>query len=469
MYRTWITANAMQPATSSPAAVPARIPGYGEIARFSGPLMLGLLTNALHTVIDSLFAARLGTAALAAVGFAATAYFAALVMFLGLMRNSIAFVARAHGEARQAGIGLVVAQYQWLALLAFPLVYVALLAFPWIAAVARLTPEVEALAASFLWVRVWDVPLVLTAVLYGAMFQATGRSVPPMAVAWAGLVLNTVLNYALVLGNWGFPALGVAGSALATVIAQGAGMAALVSWAHLGEERRRFSLRLWMRPRPTLLASILAVGIPQGLGDAVEVLSFLAFFAIIARLGEISLAASNIAVVVTHMLFLPGFAMGIAGASYVGRLLGAGRPDLARRTVRRVLFLGVLYMGLLGLPLWGWGGAIGEAYSSDVEIVRLATLIFKVMALYQVCDAAGIILRISLSGAGDTWRPTAILAACAGLVLLPGAWWLSRVIEPGVVGGWIGAFGYMALLAVLLLWRFERGAWERTRIIPAGD
>ena len=457
----------MQAATSPSATVRLSVPGYGAILRFSGPLMLGLLTNALHTVIDSVFASRLGTSALGAIGFAGTAYFATLVLFLGLMRNSIAFMSRAHGEGHRAEIGPLLAQYQVLALGALPLVWLALLGFPWIAALGRLTPAVEGLAWSFLRMRMWDVPFVLTTVLYGALFQATGRSVPPMVVAWGSLVLNTGLNYALVFGNWGFPALGLAGSGLATVIAQASSMVALVAWAHLGRERAWFALRLWNRPRPALLWRILVVGVPQGAGDALEVFSFLAFFAILARLGEESLAASNLAVVVTHLLFLPGFAMGIAGASYVGRLLGAGRPDLARRTARRVLLLGILYMGLLGIPLWGWGGTIAAAYSGDPEVIRLATLIFKVMALYQVCDAAGIILRITLSGAGDTWFPTAILGGCAGLVLLPGSWWLSQAVEPGAVGGWIAAFVYMAILAGLLLWRFERGPWDRLRVISS--
>ena len=111
----------MHAATSSAPDLPATVPGYGEILRFSGPLMLGLMTNALHTVIDSVFASRLGTASLAAMGFAGTAYFATLVLFLGVMRNSIAFTAKAHGEGRETEIGPLLVQYQWLALLAFPL------------------------------------------------------------------------------------------------------------------------------------------------------------------------------------------------------------------------------------------------------------------------------------------------------------------------------------------------------------
>jgi Na+-driven multidrug efflux pump len=110
------------------------------------------------------------------------------------------------------------------------------------------------------------------------------------------------------------------------------------------------------------------------------------------------------------------------------------------------------------------GPAIARTYTADPEVVRLAALAFKVMAVYQVCDGAGIILRITLGGAGDTRVPTLIMTGCCTLVMLPGAWWLSQAIEPGIVGGWVAAFIHMAVLASLLWWRFQRGPWHALRL-----
>ena len=111
--------------------------------------------------------------------------------------------------------------------------------------------------------------------------------------------------------------------------------------------------------------------------------------------------------------------------------------------------------------------SVAGLYSSDGEVVRLAALAFKVMAVYQVCDGAGIVLRLTLGGAGDTRLPTVIMAASSGLIMLPGAWWLSQAVEPGIVGGWIAAFAHMAVLAGLLLWRFRQGSWRRVRLATA--
>jgi MATE family multidrug resistance protein len=445
----------------------ARAPGAREILRFTGPLVLGLLTVALHSVIDTAFVARLGTAPVAAVGIAATLFFAGMMLFIGILRNSIAFVGRAFGERQPERIGPLLGQYQWIALAAAPLLWSVVLIYPAVAALSRLSPEVERLGWTYLAARLWGVPLLLTVVLYSALYQAIGNSVLPMAIAWGELALKCAFNYLLIFGHGGLPALGLPGAAWASVLAETVAAAAILGITHAGPLRPKFRLRLLGRLQLSLLGKVLAVGIPQGLGDAVEVLAYLGFFAIVGRLGEATLAANNIAIVTTQILFLPGFALGIAGSSYMGRFLGAGRPALAAQTTWRILAIGIGYMGLLGLPLWSFGAGIAGLYSSDGEVVRLAALAFKVMAVYQVCDGAGIVLRLTLGGAGDTRLPTLIMAASSGLILLPGAWWLSRAVEPGIVGGWIAAFVHMAVLAGLLLWRFQHGSWRRVRLAAA--
>ena len=96
------------------------VPGYREIFGFAVPLMLGMLTFALLTVVDAAFVGRLGTPQLAALGIAGVFYFTGLVLFVGLMRNSIAFIARTYGAGHEERVGEILAQYQWLALLGLP-------------------------------------------------------------------------------------------------------------------------------------------------------------------------------------------------------------------------------------------------------------------------------------------------------------------------------------------------------------
>ena len=436
-----------------------RVPEYREVLGFAIPLMMGMMTTALHSVVDAAFVGRLGTAPLAALSMAGLYYFTGLALFIGLMRNSIAFTARAFGAGRPERIGIIIAHYQWLVLLAVPLLWGLSLGFPLLAAAAGLSPQVEAQARIYLDMRIWETGFVLTLLLYSAFYQSIGDSRLPMLVNWGALGLNVVLDYGLIFGNLGMPEMGMRGAALATVLAQAAGMVVILTAGYRPAVRHRYRLRFLVWPSRGRIRSILAVGIPAGLGDLVEIGGFLGFFVIIGRLGQEALAANNIGVAVTHVLFMPGLAAGIAAGSYMGRYLGAGAPGVARQAVRRTLLVGLVYMGVMGIPLWLLGGRIAMIFTGHPAVIHQAALLFKVMALYQIFDATGMIMRGALNGAGDTRFPIlALLAASLG-VMYPLAWWLSGTIEPGLVGAWVGVCGYMVVLGSTLLIRFERGRW----------
>jgi len=442
-----------------------RPPPYREILGFTMPLVATLSSVAVNNLVDAAFVGQLGAGPLAALAIANFTYISGMLVLLGLTRSSMAFLSQSFGAGHPERLGDWVAQYQWLALAGLPILLVLMQAFPWVVRLADLSPATAAEAQRFLWIRVWEVPFTLTSVLYGTLYNATGRSVFPMTVQWCAVALNGVLNYGLVLGHFGLPRLGLAGSAYSTLIAQMTGAFIMTGATYASEFRHTYRLRLLDWPDLHSLKRLLKVGLPQGMGDGLEILSFLGFFAIVGQLGETAVAASNFGLQATHVLFMPGVAMGIAAASYVGRYLGRGAPALARITAHRILGMTITYMGLLGIPLWFYGETITGWFIADPDVVRQAGWVFKAMAVYQVFDAVGIVLRITLSGAGDTRFPMAMVGLCGVFVMLPLTWFLSRGMQPGIVGAWLGMVGYIFALGMLLLWRFECGAWMRMSVI----
>ena len=466
--RTAVSQSQPLPGEMAPGGSPPSPPGYGEILGFSLPLVLALSTHAVHNLVDAAFVGQLGPAPLAALAIANFTYISGMVVLLGLIRSAMAFLSQSYGAGQREKLGDWVGQYQWVALVSLPILLVLMQGFPWVARLADLSPSTEADARRFLAIRVWEVPFALTSALYATLHNATGRSVFPMAVQWSTVGLNALLNYGLVLGHFGLPRLGLAGSATATLIAQVCGASIMLAGTHGGALRRAYRLRLLDWPRAAPLQQLLKVGLPQGLGDGLEVVAFLAFFVIVGQLGEQALAASNIGMQVTHLLFMPGIAMGIAGASLMGRFIGMGAPLVGRVAAHRILGMTIAYMGVLGIPLWFFGETIAGWFIADADVVRQAGWVFKIMAVYQIFDAAGIVLRITLSGAGDTRFPMASVAGCAALVMIPFSWGLSRWLTPGIVGAWLGVLGYIVVLGIVLLWRFEGGAWMRLSVIRHG-
>jgi MATE family multidrug resistance protein len=434
-------------------------PSYGEILRFAIPLMVSLMTSALITLIDTLFIGQLGTAQLAAVPLASLIYILGWVLLLGIMHNSIAFIARAYGAKKYHEIGSILAHYQLFALLGLPLLGLFIQSWPLFSAISALDPVVDSYAWIYLKIRIWDAPFSLLLILYNSFYQSLGNSRFPMLVSFGVLFINVVLDYGLIFGNLGMPALGVAGSAYATVFAQAFGAFFIIITSFLGATRTRFNLRIFKRLDFGLLKKILRISLPQGIGDFIAVLAWVGLVLIVGRLGQIPLAANNIGIQVTHLLFLPGVALGTVTASYMGRFLGANQPNIARKTVYRVLILGIVYMGVLGIPLWFFGESIARWFTTDKTVIYQAGLMFKVMALYQIFDGINMIMRSALGGAGDTFVPTLFLIGSAFLIMFPIAGILSQLIAPGLVGAHLGAFVYTVIFAILMIYRFQSNKW----------
>ena len=442
-------------------------PSYTELLRFAIPLAISMITVALNTLIDTWFIAKLGTTQLAAVPMAGMVFFLFWVIMMGLMRSVIAFCGREFGAGEFHKIGAILVQYHWLALAGLPMMLCAIQLWPLFSWLAALSSAVDHDAWTYLYIRAWETPFSLFIILYSSFYQSIGNSRLPMMLAIISLCLNVILDYALIFGNFGLPMMGVAGSALATVIAN-----LLVASIYLGISQRislkkKFNLRLYQLPNWPMLKNILRIGLPQGIGDFTELMAWTGLLLIIGRLGESALAANNIALQVTHLIFLPGLALGIASASYMGRFLGANQADHAHSATTKCLKLAVIYMGSMGIPLWFFGKTIAEQFSSDPVVVLQAALLFKIMALYQVFDGIGIVYRSTLGGAGDTFRPTILLLGCAFLIMFPIAIMLTQVIDLGVTGAWIGAFAYIVILAISMWWRFKTNHWRNVDLYKA--
>ncbi|HDN27422.1 MAG TPA: MATE family efflux transporter [Thioploca sp.] len=434
-------------------------PSYGEILRFAVPMVLGLMMTALNSLIDIMFIGQLGTAQLAAIPLATEVYFTGWILLVGLLRNSIAFIGRAFGAGKYHNIGFILVHYQLLALLGLPLLGLFVQSWPLFSAIAQLDVAVDSYAWCYLKIRVWDAAFSLLLMLYSAFYQSLGNSRFPMLVSVGVLLLNVVLDYGLIFGKLGMPALGVEGSALATVFAQAFGALFIVITSFVGSTRARFGLRVFSRPDFNWFKKILRIGLPQGIGDGLENLAWVGFMLIIGRLGKVPLAANNIGIEATQLLYLPASAIGIVAASYTGRFLGAGRSDIARTATYRTLIVGIIYMGVLGIPLWFFGESIARLFTTDAAVVYQAGLMFKVMALYQIFDGTSTIIREALGAAGDTLVPTLLLVACAVGVMFPAAIIFSKLVEPGLLGAWLGAFIYIVVLAAIMMYRYRSNRW----------
>ena len=288
----------------------------------------------------------------------------------------------------------------------------------------------------------------------------------PKVLGTAALV-NVPLAYAFSRG-WGpFPELGFVGIAWGTGLSHVAGcLFVLVTLA-----RGRFGLKLdadTLRPDGPLVRRLLRVSLPAA-ADSLSVGVFqLVFLGVVSRLGTVALAAHGNAIRIEALGYLSGAAFGTAGVAFVGRALGAGRPDLAARGAWTALSLGGAVMSVMGVVFYTFAEPLFWLFcrnEADAPVVEAGVPALRLIAFAMPGLAATIILTSCLRGAGDTRRLALITWVGFLGVRLPLGILLTRPeYELGLVGAWVAMVTDIYLRGGLLLGRFLSGRWKTVRV-----
>ncbi len=404
--------------------------------------------------VGTAFVAHTGADAVAGVGLAGVVSFTLLCFAIGVMRGAKTLVAQAVGAGRHADVQRYLAVAVMAAAgLGLAASVGALCLAPLLSALAR-DAAVGDHATLYLRLRALAAPLVLVGVAVREVRWGEGDTRGPMRAALVGNLVNFVLNVALIPGA-GF---GVLGAGLAAL----AGNATELGFLIVPVRGRLRGLR-W---DPPAARALWRQGAPTGVQFLLEVGSFLLLTTILAGLSAADAGAHQLVLQLTHLSFLPAHALGEAASVLVGNAVGAGRLELVPRVARRALLLGAAYTALCTVVFAVAARPIALLLGggSDPALLAVTTTLIYVSAAFLIADAANIIARGVLRGAGDVRYAAVIGVATAWLMTPPTAWLLGRVAGWGAAGGWIGLTAEIILGAVLLWRRVASGAWREAAV-----
>lgn len=421
------------------------------------PIVLGQVGQMAMGITDSVMIGRVGKVPLAAAAFANGVYGFVFIAGLGLLLPIAVLTARAHGarQPRECGEflrhGVLLAAT--LGLAAFALLGVAgtqLHRFGQPAeVVAVVTPYFLLLSASLL-------PTFLFQVLKQSS-EALGHPWAPMRILLGGVLLNAVLNWVLIYGHFGFPALGLTGAGIATLLARLLVLAVLWVWlARRPDVRAEWPERWGGAPEPARLREMFRLGVPASAQLLFEGGAFSAVALMMGWLGTVPLAAHQIAISCASFTFMVPLGLSSAAGMRLSQAAGAGR-----REALRPIGFGAFGAGLGLMVVFGLGFALGGrflalGFTPEPEVVALATRLLIVAAIFQIFDGAQVIGAGALRGLTDVKIPTGITFVAYWLVSLPLGRWLAFHTALGAVGLWAGLAAGLGLAAVLLAWRFHR-------------
>jgi MATE family, multidrug efflux pump len=425
-----------------------RSPYDREIFGLALPALGALAAEPLYLLADTAMVGHLGTEQLAALAIAATLLSGAFTLFNFLTYGTTAQVARLSGAAAHEEAGRLAAQALWLAsgigvLLTATL---AALAVPLVDLMGAAGHTAE-LAVMYLRIGSLGLPFALIALAGQGFLRGVSDLRTPLVIVVAANVANVLLNLLFIYGfDWG-----LAGSAWATVVAQlGMGVAFVAALLRAPATSRRPSLA-GMRPMARIGSEIFV-------RTTALYASFLVAGAVLARVGNDSLAAHQVAFQLFVFLALVLDAVAIAGQVIVGRSLGAGDADEAYRAAKRMIELSIAAGAVFAVVMLALTEVLPRAFTSDADVIDELHKIWPLFALMQPANGAVFALDGILIGAGDTRFLMWGMLAASLLVFVPIAL-ASLALDFGIVGVWCGLLGLIAARLVTCGWRFRGRRW----------
>jgi MATE family multidrug resistance protein len=313
-----------------------------------------------------------------------------------------------------------------------------------------------------------SVPGLAAYLVFGALRQALQAMHHTRAIVLAivvGNAANVALNYALIHGRWGAPALGAVGSAWASTACRWLMAAVLVgaAWPTLGPV-----LRPW-RPaalRPGALVPLVRLGTPIGVQQCLEFFAFGLTGLLMGRLGTVPMAGHETALNLAALVFMVPLGVGAAAAVRVGHAVGRGDPPGARRAAALATLVGVGFMTTTAVVMLSAPRALAALYTTDAAVLAVAAGLIPLAGVFQVFDGLQAVSLGVLRGAGDTRAPMLINLVGFWLVGLPLGAWLCFGRGMGAPGLWWGLVAGLATVALVLAARVRRrlaGAVARAR------
>jgi MATE family multidrug resistance protein len=409
-------------------------------------------------LVDTLMVAPLGPAAIAATAVGNSLHLGFAIFGMGLLLGLDTLVAQAYGAGERALCRRWLTTGLRLALVTTVPMMVLLGGLWWLSPSLGFHPETQPLLQGYLGILLLSTPALF---LYAALrryLQSIGHVTAVMVTLLTANLVNFVANWALIHGHLGLPALGVTGAAWATVTARVYMVAAL-------------ALIVWLSDRhvPAATATtpaapmkrLLSLGLPAASTVTAEVGIFSLLTALAGQLAPVSTAAHQIALNMAAMVFMVHLGLASAGAIRVGHAIGARNFTDARHAGWTVIAMSVSLSLVTGTVFLTFPEALISVYTTEPEVVQLASQLLAIAALFQIFDGLQGVTTGTLRGLGDTRTAMVSNLTAFWLIGAPVSYGLCFGLGWGAPGLWWGLLLGLALTSLVLLWVWTRTVRQR--------
>ena len=428
------------------------------------PMFISDALNLSGPTIDMLWVGRLGPTAIAAVGVSGLVLNILTLGIWGVNIGLRALIGRFIGNsdiegAKHVGRQAIVLCAFYSTLMTIILI---ILAKP-ILSLFGMQPDVLAEGSTYLQaVLIGTIPISIY-MMTEAVMQAAGDTVTPMKISLLMRTTQVVLAPLFIFGWWIVPHMGVIGAALANIISSCTGMAVGIFVVFSGRTRIKFTLSHYRIDFKTM-GRILKIGIPTSISAAQRSLASMILMGMITPFGTLAVASYSLIIRIQQFALISNGGFCRASAILVAQNLGAGQPKRAEKSAWLAMTMSESITIIIALLLLFWSSETIRIFTPDTNLIDMANILLKIMALGYAVSACQSVLSQSLIGAGDTIPAMLIDLISMWAVALPLAYILSRSTSLRVQGIWWALVIGSYLSAAVVLIYFRSGRWKHRAV-----
>lgn len=429
------------------------------------PMILELSLESVFAVVDMFFVGKLGANAITTVGLTESVMAIVYSMAMGLSMAATAVVARRIGEKNQAGASHAGAQSILAGVVIIVIISIA--GYIFAADILRLMGAHAGVikeGTSFTRIMFASSSVIVLLFLINGIFRGAGDAAMAMKSLLIASLINIILCPVLINGYGPFPALGLEGAAIATVIGRGTGV--LYQCYHLflgkGTIKIKAAYFKWNLPIIKTLANIAG---PATLQFIIQSGSWIVLALLVSLTGGTD-ASAGYQIAIRNVVFfiLPAWGLSNAAATLVGQNLGAKQPLRAEQSVWLATKYNAIFMGVVSLVFLFFASPIIGVYTKEAEVHKYGVQALQIIGSGYIFYGIGMVMIQALNGAGDSKTPTWINLFCFWLFQIPFAFILSKPLHLGPMGSFIAIPVAETTIALVAYYYFKKGKWKQIKV-----
>ena len=454
----------MQPNLSRSFTKLENLPSYKHIWKIAYPIILSLLAQNVINVIDTAFLGRVGEVELGAAAIAGIFYIVLYMVGFGFSTGAQILMARRNGEGKPREIGNIMDHsiYVMLALAIFLFVVIRFFSpamlRPFIA-----SDDIYNASVVYLQLRIYGVFFAFFNVLSRAFFVGITKTKLLTISAMIMAASNVLFDYLLIFGNWGLPAMGIGGAAIASVIAEGFSAVFFLAFILYMRERPDYGLFRFPKVDFSIIKKTLDISVFLMLQYVFSLSAWFIFFMIIEKMGERSLAISNIIRSLYMVLMIPVWAFSVTTNTLVSNTIGRGFPDLVIPIIKKISGISLLSVLIVILPLLFIPGLLIRLYTPDADLIAETVpsvyVIFGAIVMFALSQN----MFSGVSGTGNT-RDALLIESFTLIIYLFFPWFIGIKLQQPIAIVWFCEYIYFTGLGIFSYFYLKSKRWQSKAI-----